>query len=273
MAPGKWDDEESEDSTPPTSPAPIARRKFDDEEEDDDVLESWDAADDSETEREKTKKAEEAKAKAEAEARANKKSKAQRIEEHRLAAQRLRELEDSSDEESEDEAERRARLRETEKNSDLRHAEDLFGDLQGTNNRSAVKPVVIADTKDPTSAVDLSAMPLFNPNTKEQFTRLRDTLVPLVGANAQKAQYTLFMQEFVKQVCKELPSDQIKKIASGLTTLSNEKMKEEKLAEKGGKKTKAKAKTVLKADRSVGSKTYADTSVYDDDGLDDGDFM
>jgi translation initiation factor 3 subunit J len=79
------------------------------------------------------------------------------------------------------------------------------------------------------------------------------------------------MQEFTKAICKELPSDQIKKIASGLTTLSNEKLKEEKAAEKGGKKTKAqKTKTVLHADRGIGSKSYADTHAYDgDDGMDE----
>jgi translation initiation factor 3 subunit J len=62
MAPA-WDDEDSE-STPPSSPPVVAarRNKFDDEEEDDDVLESWDAAEDSEVEREKAKKAAEAKA-------------------------------------------------------------------------------------------------------------------------------------------------------------------------------------------------------------------
>jgi hypothetical protein len=74
----------------------------------------------------------------------------------------------------------------------------------------------------------------------------------------------LFLQEFVKQISKDLPSEQIKKIASGLTTLSNEKMKEEKAAEKGGKKTKAaKTKTVLNASRDVGVR--ADTAAYDED--------
>jgi translation initiation factor 3 subunit J len=74
----------------------------------------------------------------------------------------------------------------------------------------------------------------------------------------------LFLQEFVKQISKDLPSEQIKKIASGLTTLSNEKMKEEKAAEKGGKKTKAaKTKTALNASRDVGVR--ADTAAYDED--------
>ncbi|KAF2749327.1 translation initiation factor eIF3 subunit [Sporormia fimetaria CBS 119925] len=269
MAPGKWDDEES-DSSAPNSPVVIARRgKFDDEEEDD-VLDSWDAAEDSEVEREKAKKAEEQKAKAEAEAKANHKSRAQRIAERREENMRRRQMGlEESESEEEDEATRRARLRKTEQDADLAHAEDLFGGI-GISKRSG-KPITIADDSDPTKSVDLSSLSIFNPNTKDQFTKLRETLVPLLTANSKKAHYTLFLQEFTKQIAKELPSDQIKKIASGLTTLSNEKMKEEKAAEKGGKKTKAaKTKTSLNASRDVGFK--ADTNAYEDDFGDD-DFM
>ena len=153
----------------------------------------------------------------------------------------------------------------------MRHAEDLFGDLSVSKDRSTSKAVTLGDPSDPTQTIDLSNLPLFNPNTKDQFLKLRETLIPLLAANNKKAQYTLFMQEFTKQICKDLPSDQIKKIASGLTTLSNEKMKEEKAAEKGGKKTKAqKTKAVLQADRGIASKSYADTSAYDGgDGIDE----
>lgn len=272
MAPGKWDDEEENSNPPSPTVAPIARRgKFEDE-EDEDVLESWDAAEDSEVEREKAKKAAEAKAKAEAEAKANHKSKAQRIEEHRQAALRRRQMEDEGEsEEEETEAERRARLRQQELDGSRAQAEELFGDLTVSNKRSG-KAVTIADENDPNNTINLSSLSIFNPNTKDQFTKLRETLVPLIAANSKKGQYTLFLQEFTKQIAKELPSEQIKKIASGLTTLSNEKMKEEKAAEKGGKKTKAaKTKTTLNASRDVGVR--ADTRAYDDDDFGDDDFM
>jgi translation initiation factor 3 subunit J len=127
--------------------------------------------------------------------------------------------------------------------------------------------MVFTDPSDPSKAIDLSKLPLFNPTTKPQFLQLRETLTPLLLANSKKAQYTLFLQEFTKQIVKDLPSDQIKKIASGLTTLSNEKMKEEKAAEKGGKKTKAaKSKIALNATRDISSR--ADVTAYDD-GLDE----
>ncbi|KAI9665094.1 MAG: Translation initiation factor 3 subunit J component [Bathelium mastoideum] len=281
MAPSRntWDDE-SEDSTPPSSPpAPIARRsKFDDEEDSDEVLDSWDAAEDSEVEREKAAKAAAAKATAESEAKAAHRTKSQRIadniQQHKQAAA------DTSSEEDEDESDRRARLRKNEQDSDLKHAEDLFGDIDLNRKGLAVKPVsIVASTTtnnttapsstpaDPTATIDLASLPLFQPKTPAQFTALRDALVPLLTANAKKPQYSLWLQEFSKQLARELPSDQIRKAASGLTTLANERQKEEKAAEKGGKKSKAaKTKATLVAQRDV--TTRADTAVYDD-GLDE----
>lgn len=225
------------------------------------MLESWDAAEDSEVEAEKAKKAAELKAKAEAEAAANKKSKSQRIEERRTAVMRkkMEEDEESSSEE-EDEAAKRERLRHTEQDADLKHAEDLFGNVQNKKDRGAAKAVV-SDPSDPVKSLDLSTLPIFNPSSKEGFVALRGILTPILAANSKKAHYTIFMQEFTKQLVKDLPSDQIKKIASGLTTLSNEKMKEEKAADKGGKKTKAaKNKATLVANRDTTLR--ADTTSY-----------
>lgn len=273
----QWEDEEEESSSAPNSPVVgAARRKFDDEEaEDSDVLESWDAAEDSEVEREKAKKAAEAKAKAEAEAAANKKSKAQRIAE-RQAERAARAEADDEESEEETEAQARERLRRTEKESDLRHAEDLFGSIGISSSRKATTAgsAVPIDASDPSKTVDLSALPLFKPGTKSQFEQLRNVLGPILSSSAKKAHHTLFLQEFTKQLSKDLPSDQIKKIASSLTALSNEKMKEEKAADKGGKKSKAaKTKTSLAGVSRGGG--VADTATYDDDdaGFGDDDFM
>jgi translation initiation factor 3 subunit J len=57
-----------------------------------------------------------------------------------------------------------------------------------------------------------------------------------------------------------------------LTALSNEKLKEEKAQEKGGKKSKAaKTKSSLAATRDMG-RGMADTTSYED-GLEEDDFM
>ncbi|KAI0483379.1 eukaryotic translation initiation factor 3 subunit J [Xylariaceae sp. FL0804] len=270
----EWDEEDSSDSSSSSPPAvgAVRRGKFDDEEgDDDDVLDSWDAAEDSEVEREKAKKAADAKAKADAEAAANKKSRAQRIAEHRAERERRDdESDETSDEESE--GERRLRMRRTEKESDLKHAEDLFGDagISLNNGRKATTAgsAIPIDPSDPTKTVDLASLPLFNPQTKTQFENLRGVMAPILANNYKKAHYTLFLQEFTKQLVKELPSDQIKKISSALTTLGNEKMKEEKAAEKGGKKTKAqknKAKLVTNRAGTTDLGTYEEAADFGDD--------
>lgn len=232
------------------------------------MLDSWDAAEDSEVEREKAKKAAEAEAAAKAKALANKKTKAQRVEEHR--EQRKKNAEDDSDFEDETEAEKRERLRRQEIDSDLAHASDLFGEVDMKRNRGAPKAIVISDNVDPTKSIDLSAMPLFKPTTKDQFTRLSDALIPLITPHSKKPQYAIWAQDFTRRLVKELPSSEIKKIASALTTASNEKMREERASDKGNKKTKAaKTKVSLVANRD----SQVDSNTYDDDGLGDDDFM
>jgi translation initiation factor 3 subunit J len=227
------------------------------------VLDDWDAAGDSEAEREKAKKAEEAKTKAQAEAAANKKSKTQRIAQHQAERARRKAEDDDYESEEEDEAERRERLRRTEQDADLRHAEDLFGDIGISSARKATTAgaAVVIDPKDPNNTVNISSLPLFNPVTKTQFEQLRTTLTPILAASSKRPHYALFLQELAKQLAKDLPSDQIKKVASTLTALSNEKMKEEKAAQSGGKKSKAqKTKTSLVASRQQ----TADVNTYEE---------
>lgn len=114
-------------------------------------------------------------------------------------------------------------------------------------------------------------MPLFNPVTKDQFTRLSETLVPLLTLHSKKPHYSLWAQDFTRKLVKELPSAEIKKIASALTTASNEKMREERASDKGSKKSKAaKTKISLNASRNP----QVDNNNYEDgDDLGDDDFM
>lgn len=226
------------------------------------MLDSWDAAEDSEVEREKARKAAEAKEKAAAAAAANKKPKAQRIAEHQAERARMR-AEGEEESEEETEADRRERLRRTEQEADLKHAEDLFGSIGISDGRKAnPSSTMIADPNNPTNLVNLASVPLFNPQTKLQFEKMRALLTPLITANTKKAHYGLFLEEFSKELVKELNSDQIKKIASALTRASNEKLKEEKAGDK--KKTKAaKTKTSVVISRA----NTADVSAYDEDAF------
>ncbi|KAI9883707.1 MAG: hypothetical protein M1823_004539 [Watsoniomyces obsoletus] len=276
--PNQWDDED--DSTPPSSPPatiPVGRRtKFDDEEENGDVAESWDAEDDSEEEAEKAKQAATRKAKADAEAAAAKKSRLERVAQHQAARKAAKEAEDDEDDETsseeEDETERKKRLAKTEKDADLDHAADLFGEIGISNKRSAAPKTVIItkDAKDDTEkALDLATLPIFKAKTKEEFEKMNQVLAPLISGNSRNPQYALsFLPEFFKSLSKDLNSGDIKKLSTTLGLLSNEKMREEKAAEKGGKKSKAaKTKTSLVAGRDTVNK--ADLTAYDDDGLDE----
>jgi translation initiation factor 3 subunit J len=230
------------------------------------VLDSWDAADDSEEERKKAAKKKAAEEKAAAEAAANKKSTAERIAEKKAATALKKAAEDAEKAAREDEtpAEKREREQARELETDMAHAEDLFASVgigagSGTSGRE--KPVAIVDPKDLTKSLDLSALPVFKPTTKAQFDTLRDVLVPLLAANTKKAHYNLFLQDFTRALAKEMPSEQIRTVASKLTVLSNEKQKEEKEAAKGGKK-----KTVpKKAGLALAGKEMdrVDTNAYD----------
>lgn len=159
----------------------------------------------------------------------------------------------------------------------MKNAQDLLGDVdihpRSRNAGGASKAIVIEDKKNPGQSIDLSSIPLFKPSTKTDFDALSEALVPLLRASTARPHYALWISGFVKSICQDLPSAEIKKVGSQITALSNEKMKEEKAQDKTGKKSKAaKTKTTLAAGRDIG-RGAADTTAYDDDGLDDGDFM
>lgn len=177
---------------------------------------------------------------------------------------------DEEESEEEDEATRRERLRQTEKESDMKHAEDLLAAGLGQNKKGA-KAIVIESKDRPGETIDLSSIPLFKPATKTQFEALSEVLVPLLRASANKPHYSIWVQNFCKQICQDMPSAEIKKTASTMTALSNEKMAKEKMADKGGKKTKAQQTKTKLAGVSRGG--AADTSAYGGDELAEDDFM
>lgn len=181
---------------------------------------------------------------------------------------------DDEESESEDEADKRERLRRSEQDADLKHAEDLLAAGLGPKKR-ATKAVVVENQNKPGETIDLSSIALFRPATKTQFEALSEVLVPLLRASSAKPHFSIWAQNFCKQICQDMPSAEIKKAASALTALSNEKMKEEKAQDKGAKKTKAqKTKATLGGAGRDMARGGADTTAYDaDGGLDEDDFM
>ncbi|KAF3940266.1 hypothetical protein ABW19_dt0208918 [Dactylella cylindrospora] len=274
-----WDDEES-DSPPPTIKK---QNKFGDEEEEEEVADAWDA-EDSEVEREKEKKKAEAEAKKAAEAAANKKSKSQRIAERSAehAAEkdalkaRLAELEGDTG----DAREVAERNRMAEMASDLANAGDLLGAVaigSQVSRKSAVDKSLIQHKTDSGEqlTLDLANLPLFQPKLKADFDDVKSKMVPLFANMQKRGHYPIFLQEFFRETAKGLSSEQIKKLSSSLTALSNEKLREEKAADTKGKKTsKAKSKaTVTLGGSGAGKGVAADTTNYDAEVDDYDDFM
>ncbi|KAJ6259934.1 Eukaryotic translation initiation factor [Drechslerella dactyloides] len=260
-----WDDEDSDGS----APAIVKKSKFDDEEEETEIADAWDA-DDSDEEREKAKKKAEADAKKAAEAAANKKSKTERIAEHQAKNAAERERLAQLLEEADDPRLAKELGRQAELEADLATAGDLLGAVAiGSQNtrRSAGDRSLLQHTTESGEHItlDLADLPLFQPKLKAEFDDIRTKLVPLFANMSKKGHYPIFLTEFFRETAKSLSSEQIKKIGSALTTLSNERMREEKAADTKGKKvSKAKTKaTVTLGGSGAGKSHTADTTNYD----------
>ncbi|KAI9463266.1 translation initiation factor eIF3 subunit [Lactarius psammicola] len=143
----------------------------------------------------------------------------------------------------------KARLeKERELESDLRNATELFGSttLQGSS----------ADA-------DLDKILKSSPSSKEDFVALSDAIIAhIVKRHQDKPLYSTFVEHHVRALAMPLRDVDVRKVASGLTTLANEKQREKT---SGKKKPKSAGKPILGASK-VGNKL--DTTVYDE-ALDD----
>jgi len=139
--------------------------------------------------------------------------------------------------------------------SDMKNAADLFGtDSSGTQ-------------------IDIKSILNANPKTKEDFVILSRQIFELVIKRHQdKPLYAVFAEAHAKELANPLRDVEVRKVASGLTTLANEKQREAR-DKTSGKKKKA-PKPVLGSTKVVGK---ADTNLYeealDDFGEDPTDFM
>lgn len=145
----------------------------------------------------------------------------------------------------------KARLdREREVKADLKNAADLFG----------------AAALGGTSHPELDSLVSANPRTKEDFQELSHNIIELiVKRHQEKPLYAAFVEHHARELAATLRDVEVRKVASGLTTLANEKQREQRDKASGKKKPKTTAKPTL-GSAKVGSKH--DTSVYEE-ALDD----
>jgi len=116
------------------------------------------------------------------------------------------------------------------------------------------------------SSKELDALLSFEPRKKEDFQAFSDNLIQLIIARLQdKPLYPSFVEYHVRRLAEPLKDTEVRKAASGLTTLANEKQRDQRDKTSGKKKPKTAAKPVL---GSAKASSKLDTHVYDE-ALDD----
>lgn len=156
----------------------------------------------------------------------------------------------------------KARLeKERELESDLSHARDL---LDSTTLKGASPPSIsylISSSRHFSSRlrtytgssadVDLDKILKSSPQSKEEFVALSDAIIAHITKRHQdKPLYATFVEHHARALAMPLRDVDVRKAASGLTTLANEKQREKT---SGKKKPKSAAKPVLGASK-VGNK-------------------
>jgi len=101
-----------------------------------------------------------------------------------------------------------------------------------------------------TSNKDLDSLISFQPRTKEDFVELSNRIYEFViKRHSTKPLYTTFLEHHVRTLAVPLKDVEVRKVASGLTTLANEKQKEQRDKASGKKKPKTAAKPALGASK------------------------
>ncbi|KAK9458582.1 Hcr1p [Lipomyces oligophaga] len=270
-----WDDEEDE---VPSSLTP--KSKWDDEEDSDDgVLDSWDASSDDSDDSENKKKttattAVPAKKKVPLAQKIAEREAAKKAEQEERR-KKLAEL-------AESENDRRTRLRQAEIDADMDNAATLFGassiddsDIAAGNGSlesdpkpaaAAVKTVVAAP---PLSSITLNSLPMFKAKSQAELDYLQDQLSEALKLLETHRNYASnFLPALLKAIAAPLNSEQVKKLASTLSAIGNEKLREERLAEKPksgkGKKKPSLAAASAKIDDNIDTTNYDQYNDFDD---------
>jgi len=259
-----WDDSGSDTPAAPAPrapPAPVPRAKpskWADEDEEDKPASDWEASSDDEKAKAmptattatapKKKKTFKAKmAEKEAEAAAN----ARRGAAGELDPDEWRAGDNGDEPTALSIAEQRAR----ELESDLKNTGDLLG------------AAALGDAPS-----ELTELATFNPRTKEDFQKLSNMIIEhVIQRHQSKPLYASFIEMHARALAEPLRDVDIRKVASGLSTLANEKQKAQR-EKTGGKKPKGAQKPGLGLAKAS---TKVDTSAYEEalDDFGNDDFM
>ncbi|KAF7336792.1 Eukaryotic translation initiation factor 3 subunit J [Mycena venus] len=156
-----------------------------------------------------------------------------------------------------DPREKARRDKERELNADLHNAADLLG----------------AAALGGTSSSELDSLISAQPRTKDDFVKFSNQIIEvIIKRHESKPLYPTFIEHLARELAMPLKDVEVRKVASGLTTLANEKQKEQRDKASGKKKPKAASKPAIGAAKAS---SKVDTSLYDEalDDFGNDDFM
>ena len=173
---------------------------------------------------------------------------------------RIREIEEQN---GEDSSEKKRRERQMQMQQDLENARSLFGDATiaaaaaAAGNPNGVSLSLLNGGETPNDALAAFS----NPKTKQDFEALSEALAKqIIDLHGSKPLYAHFVDTFVRALCLPLKDLDVKKSASTLTALGNEKQRLAKEASGTGKKGgKGKVKPSLGAMAAAGGAKTAVT--------------
>ncbi|KAF9478834.1 translation initiation factor eIF3 subunit [Pholiota conissans] len=225
---------------PPPVKKPVTKGKWEGEDEEDEApVSDWEESSEEESEEEKPAVVAPPKKKGTLKAKLAEKE----------AQKATKKASDSDDYDSDvvlDPREKARRDKERELKADLNNAAELLGAaaLGGTSNK------------------ELDSLISAQPRTKEDFIELSDRIIEfIIKRHESKPLYPIFIEHHARALAIPLKDVEVRKVASGLTTLANEKQKEQREKASGKKKSKGSAKPALGAAK-ISSRQ--DTSIYDE---------
>ncbi|KAH9520191.1 Eukaryotic translation initiation factor 3 subunit J [Bulinus truncatus] len=233
------DEWEQEDFEPKIIPGVPVTDKWEGEDEEEDVKESWE--DD-----EEEKKPEETKPGAEPKSSAYQRPKKKPIAERLAEKTRVKQQEEKQEKEltPEEKLAEKIRLQKIQEEADLKLAKGLFG----------------------VENVGLDGM---YPETKEQFDQFEQALKTKITFFEGSKLYPAFIEKLIHDLTLSLAADDVKKIATSVTTMYHEKERQRKEQAKTQKKKKPRA--TIKMDKDVmGLADMGDGTFFEDE---DDDFI
>ncbi|KAI7881420.1 translation initiation factor eIF3 subunit [Lichtheimia hyalospora FSU 10163] len=230
-----WEDEQEFNVTIPK------KSKWDDEDVEDDVKDDWEESDEEEKPQKELppvrKKVPLAQKIAEKKAAEEERKKA-------IEAKKAAIRANDDDETEEDAFERKQRMRQLELEADLNSATDLFSGVSVSKDNKE-KPIEQV-----------------KPKTRVEFEAYAKRVSAMILENSKSVNYGAFLDTLVREIAAPCKDMDIRKAASSLTAMANDKQRQAKEATKAKKKGKPQLAAAGKSAALDDSTSYRD--VYDD---------